>query len=234
MSSSWGLYACVAILSLLTSAVRAQSVAPAPAPAIPLESDAAALAAYPISAREQMPLTDSQYLPVTCNITLIGLPASSTPAVAAAGRRLLQTADNATRGLQTADIHCAGSYNVTIMGGPALQAFVSGWSGERFASPFSLWVLQPGCVRDVLFRTAFVCRCMAAPASSEPLASSASQPLNASAHPSAFKPLSLASFGRRTLVRCQTEFVLLCRCQFQPGQLTASRFHQPARRQHPV
>ena len=93
-----------------------------------LESDAAAAATYPISSQEQQPLTNSASLPVTCNITLIGLPASATPAVAAAGRRL-QAATNTSRGLSTADIHCTGSYNVTIVGGPALQTFASGWTG---------------------------------------------------------------------------------------------------------
>ena len=83
---------------------------------------------YPISNEEEQPLLQSTTLPVTCNMTVIGLPASSTPATASAGRRLL-AATNTSRGLQTADIHCSGSYNVTIVGGPALQTFSSKWTG---------------------------------------------------------------------------------------------------------
>ncbi len=120
----------LAVVALGTQLSSAQAVAPAPAPGTVLESDAAAAQAYPISTQEALPLTDSATLPVTCNITLIGLPASNTPAVSAAGRRL-QAATNTSRGLQTADIHCVGSYNVTIVGGPALESFASGWTGKQ-------------------------------------------------------------------------------------------------------
>ncbi len=120
----------LAVVALGTQLSNVQAVAPAPAPGTVLESDAAAAEAYPISTQEALPLTDSATLPVTCNITLIGLPASSTPAVSAAGRRL-QAATNTSRGLQTADINCVGSYNVTIVGGPALESFVSGWTGKQ-------------------------------------------------------------------------------------------------------
>ena len=123
---------CVSVvaIALLCGVHHIEAQAPAPAPGTVLESDAAAAAAYPISSQEEQPLTNSASLPVTCNITLIGLPASSTPAVSAAGRRL-QAATNTSRGLSTADIHCTGSYNVTIVGGPALQPFASLWTGER-------------------------------------------------------------------------------------------------------
>jgi hypothetical protein len=130
MSSPLKLCVVLAVVALGTQLSSVQAVAPAPAPGTVLESDAAAAEAYPISTQEALPLTDSATLPVTCNITLIGLPASSTPAVSAAGRRL-QAATNTSRGLQTADINCVGSYNVTIVGGPALEAFVSGWTGKQ-------------------------------------------------------------------------------------------------------
>ena len=130
MSSPLKLCVVLAVVALGTQLSSVQAVAPAPAPGSVLESDAAAAEAYPISTQEALPLTDSATLPVTCNITLIGLPASSTPAVSAAGRRL-QAATNTSRGLQTADINCVGSYNVTIVGGPALEAFVSGWTGKQ-------------------------------------------------------------------------------------------------------
>lgn len=122
---------CVFLLGITmvyhNSSVQAQ--APAPAPGSVLESDKTAAAAYPISAQEERPLTSSASLPVTCNITFIGLSASSKPAVATAGRRL-QAATNTSLGLSTADIHCTGSYNLTIVGGPALQAFTSSWTGK--------------------------------------------------------------------------------------------------------
>lgn len=127
MSNSLRMCLCLAVLAL--SFISGQAVAPAPAPGTVLESDAAAAEAYPISA-QSLPLTDSASLPVTCNFTLVGLSASSTAAVSAAGRRL-QASTNTSRGLQSADIHCVGSYNVTIVGGSALESFVSGWTGEQ-------------------------------------------------------------------------------------------------------
>lgn len=130
MFSPLRLCVVLAVVAVGTQLSNVQAVAPAPAPGTVLESDAAAAEAYPISTQEALPLTDSATLPVTCNITLIGLPASSTPAVSAAGRRL-QAATNTSRGLQTADINCVGSYNVTIVGGPALESFVSGWTGKQ-------------------------------------------------------------------------------------------------------
>jgi len=130
MFSPVRLYVVLAVVALGTQLSDVQAVAPAPAPGTVLESDAAAAQAYPITTQEALPLTDSATLPVTCNITLIGLPASITPAVSAAGRRL-QAATNTSRGLQTADIHCVGSYNVTIVGGPALESFASGWTGKQ-------------------------------------------------------------------------------------------------------
>ena len=122
---------CVFLLGITvvcqTSSVQAQ--APAPAPGSILESDGAAAAAYPISAREEQPLTSSASLPVTCNITFVGISAVSTPTVATAGRRL-QAATNTSLGLSAADIHCTGSQNLTIVGGPAVEAFASSWTGE--------------------------------------------------------------------------------------------------------
>ena len=128
MSHSHRICAVLAVCALLAHVGNAQTSAPAPAPGTVLESDAAAAAAYPISTQEELPLTDSATLPVTCNMTLIGLSATSTAAVSAAGRRL-QASTNTSRGLGTADIHCVGSYNVTVTGGPALVDFVSGWTG---------------------------------------------------------------------------------------------------------
>jgi len=130
MFSPLKLCVVLAVVALGTQLTNVQAVAPAPAPGTVLESDAAAAEAYPISTQEALPLTDSATLPVTCNITLIGLPASSTAAVSAAGRRL-QAATNTSRGLETADINCVGSYNVTIVGGPALETFASGWTGKQ-------------------------------------------------------------------------------------------------------
>ncbi len=130
MLTSLMLDAVLAVVALGTQLKYVQAVAPAPAPGAVLVSDAAAAEAYPISTQEALPLTDSATIPVTCNITLIGAPASSTSDVSAAGRRL-QAATNTSRGLQTADIHCVGSYNVTIIGGPALQSFASGWTGKQ-------------------------------------------------------------------------------------------------------
>lgn len=114
------------LLTLKSQGCRAQ--APAPAPGIAMVNSTEAAALYPISNEEEQPLLQSTTLPVTCNMTLIGLPASSTPATASAGRRLLAST-NTSRGLQTADIHCSGSYNVTIVGGPALSAFSRRWTG---------------------------------------------------------------------------------------------------------
>ena len=127
-----------------------QAQASAPAPGSVLESDEAAAAAYPISAQEQQPLINSASLPVTCNITMIGLSASSTTAVATAGRRL-QAATNTSLALSTADIHCTGSYNLTIVGGPAIQAFASGWTGAMHAEEPKIvrgcnCVGQPSCM----------------------------------------------------------------------------------------
>lgn len=121
---------CVLLVGIaLTSRfLNVAAQAPAPAPGIQLESDEAAAAAYPISTQQREPLTDSSSLPVTCNITLIGQSDSLTPAVAAAGRRL-HAATIARQGLSTADIHCTGSYNVNIVGGPALQPFAYRWTG---------------------------------------------------------------------------------------------------------
>ena len=130
MSHSPRICALLAVCALLAHVGNAQTSAPAPAPGTVLESDAAAAAAYPISTQEELPLTDSATLPVTCNMTLIGLSATSTAAVSAAGRRL-QASTNTSRGLGTADIHCVGSYNVTVTGGPALVDFVSGWTGTH-------------------------------------------------------------------------------------------------------
>ena len=114
------------LLALLSVSCLAQ--AQAPGPGIDMVSAARAAALYPISNEEEQPLTQSTTLPVTCNMTLIGLPASSTPATSAAGRKLLAST-NTSRGLETADIHCTGSYNLTIVGGPALETFASGWTG---------------------------------------------------------------------------------------------------------
>lgn len=116
-------------IALACQVVNVAAQAPAPAPGIELESDEAAAAAYPISTQQQQPLTESASLPVTCNITLIGEPVSLEPAVAVAGRRL-HAATKTGGGLKMADIHCTGSYNVTIVGGPALQPFAPSWTGE--------------------------------------------------------------------------------------------------------
>ena len=117
-------------MTLVCQTSGAQAQAPAPAPGSVLESNGAAAAAYPISAQEAQPLTSSASLSVTCNITFIGLSASSTPAVATAGRRL-QAATNTSLGLSTADIQCTGSNHLTIVGGPAVEAFASSWTGEN-------------------------------------------------------------------------------------------------------
>ena len=120
------LLVATALLACLIYPSLAQ--APAPAPGIAMVNAAEAAALYPISNEEVQPLRQSATLPVTCNMTMIGLPASRTPATASAGRRLL-AATNTSRGLQTADVHCTGSYNVTIVGGPALQTFSQRWTG---------------------------------------------------------------------------------------------------------
>ena len=143
----------IAVVSQLTC-VQAQAPAPAPAPGSVLESEEAAAARYPISAQQEQPLTNSASLPVTCNITFIGLSASSTPFVSTAGRRMLQAGTNSSLGLSTADIHCTGrvafvvpsrpdecaliadimtpctgSYNLTIVAGPAVETFAPRWTG---------------------------------------------------------------------------------------------------------
>ena len=133
MLSSQMLCVCLLGITVVCQISSIQAQAPAPAPGSVLESYQAAAAAYPISAQEEQPLTSSASLPVTCNITLIGLPASSAPAVSTAGRRL-QAATNTSLGLSTADIHCTGSYNLTVVGGPAVQAFASSWTGEIHVS----------------------------------------------------------------------------------------------------
>ena len=120
---------CLLGITLVCQSSNVQAQAPAPAPGSVLESDEAAAAAYPISAREEQPLTSAASLPVTCNITFIGLSPRSTPAVATAGRRL-QAATNTSLGLSTADIHCTGAYNITIAGGQALEEFASNWTGD--------------------------------------------------------------------------------------------------------
>ena len=129
MLSSQKLCVCLFGITVMCQISIIQAQAPAPAPGSVLQSDEAAAAAYPISAQEEQPLTSSASLPVTCNITFIGISASSTPAVATAGRRL-QAATSTSLGLSTADIHCTGTYNITIVGGPAVQAFASSWTGE--------------------------------------------------------------------------------------------------------
>ena len=128
MLTSRQLYVLLLGITLALQPEKVAAQAPAPAPGIELESDEAAAAAYPISTQLQQPLTDSASLPVTCSITLIGQTVSPAPAVAVAGRRL-HASTNTSRGLSMADIHCTGSYNVTIVGGPALQPFASSWTG---------------------------------------------------------------------------------------------------------
>lgn len=133
------LLVATALLACRTHPTFAQ--APAPAPGIAMVSATQAAALYPISEEEVQPLRQSTTLPVTCNMTMIGLPASRTPATASAGRRLL-AATNTSRGLQTADVHCTGSYNVTIVGGPALQTFSRKWTGGYLDLKVAVQVLQ--------------------------------------------------------------------------------------------
>lgn len=129
MLTSRQLYVLLMGIGLASQFRNVAAQAPAPAPGIQLESDEAAAAADPISTQQQQPLTESASLPVTCNITLVGKPANPEPAVAVAGRRL-HAPTKTGGGLSMADIHCTGSYTVTIVGGPALQPFASSWTGE--------------------------------------------------------------------------------------------------------